>query len=86
MAAMNAPLPPGWRIVNDHHLEKEYSFPDFAEALAFVNRVGALAEEVDHHPDLYLGWGKVRIQIWTHTVNGLTRKDFSLADKIEERL
>jgi 4a-hydroxytetrahydrobiopterin dehydratase len=86
MTAMNAPIPSGWRIVDDHHLEKEYSFPDFAEALAFVNRVGALAEEVDHHPDIYLAWGKVRIQLWTHTVNGLTRKDFSLAEKIEQRL
>lgn len=83
---MDAPLPAGWRIVDDHHLEKEYAFPDFGQALAFVNRVGALAEEVDHHPDIYLAWGKVRIQLWTHTVNGLTRKDFSLAEKIEQRL
>ena len=74
--------PPGWRIVEDHHLEKEFTFPDFAQALAFVNRVGAVAEEVGHHPDIYLGWGKVRLQIWTHTANGLTGKDFDLAGRI----
>lgn len=83
---MNEPLPPGWRIVEDHHLEKEFTFPNFAEALAFVNRVGAVAEEMDHHPDIYLAWGKVRIQTWTHVANGLTRKDFVLAAKIELRL
>ena len=83
---MNEPLPPGWHIVDDHHLEKEFTFPNFADALAFVNRVGAVAEELDHHPDIFLAWGKVRIQTWTHTANGLTRKDFVLANKIELRL
>jgi 4a-hydroxytetrahydrobiopterin dehydratase len=82
----NESLPPGWRIVDGHHLEKEYKFPNFAEALAFVNRVGAIAEEMDHHPDIYLAWGKVRIQTWTHVANGLTQKDFVLADRIELRL
>lgn len=82
----NEPVPAGWSIVEGHHLEKEYTFPDFAAALAFVNRVGAIAEEMDHHPEVTLTWGKVRIRIWTHTVNGLTRKDFQLADKIEMRL
>ena len=83
---MNEPLPAGWRIVDNHHLEKEFTFPNFADALAFVNRVGAIAEEMDHHPDIYLAWGKVRIQIWTHVANGLTRKDYVLAEKIEVRL
>jgi 4a-hydroxytetrahydrobiopterin dehydratase len=83
---MTTITPPGWRIVENHHLEKEFTFPDFAEALAFVNRVGEVAEELDHHPDIYLAWGKVRVQTWTHTVNGLTGKDFDLADKIEMRL
>jgi 4a-hydroxytetrahydrobiopterin dehydratase len=78
--------PPGWRIVENHHLEKEFTFPDFAQALAFVNRVGEVAEELDHHPDIYLAWGKVRVQMWTHTANGLTGKDFDLANKIEMRL
>src|SRR5438067_779926 len=63
----------GWRIVDEHHLEKEYRFPDFAQALAFTNEVGAIAEEEQHHPDIYVAWGKVRITIWTHAVDGLTR-------------
>lgn len=83
---MNEPLPPGWHIVDDHHLEKEFTFPNFADGLAFVNRVGAIAEGMDHHPDIYLAWGKVRIQTWTHVANGLTQKDFALAEKIEHGL
>lgn len=73
----------GWRIVNEHHLEKEFSFKNFREALEFTNRVGALAEEQNHHPDIYLSWGKVRITTWTHKVDGLTESDFVLAAKIE---
>ena len=83
---MNESLPAGWRIVDNHHLEKEFTFPNFADALAFVNRVVAIAEELDHHPDIYLAWGKVRIQTWTHVANGLTRKDYVLAQKIDLRL
>jgi 4a-hydroxytetrahydrobiopterin dehydratase len=74
----------GWKVVDGHHLEKEFAFPDFAEALAFTNRVGALAEEQGHHPDIHLAWGKVRVTIWTHKIDGLTRSDFVLAAKIEE--
>ena len=73
----------GWRVVDEHHLENEWAFPDFAAALAFTNRVGALAEEEGHHPDIYLAWGKVRITIWTHKIDGLTRSDFVLAAKID---
>lgn len=72
-----------WRVVNEHHLEREYRFPDFAAALAFTNEVGALAEEEGHHPDICLGWGKASITIWTHKVDGLTRSDFVLAAKID---
>ena len=75
--------PPNWRIVDNHHLEREYAFPDFKTALAFVNEIGVAAEEADHHPDILLGWGKVRLTLWTHTANGLTERDFALADKIE---
>ena len=80
---LEAQLGPGWRVVDDHHLEKEIKFPDFATALAFVNRVGALAEEEGHHPDLFLAWGKVRITLYTHKADGLTRSDFILAAKID---
>ncbi|HSM13833.1 MAG TPA: 4a-hydroxytetrahydrobiopterin dehydratase [Thermoanaerobaculia bacterium] len=78
--------PNGWRVVDGHHLEKEYEFPDFVSALAFVNRVGELAEEQGHHPDLYLAWGRVRITIWTHKIDGLTESDFVLAAKADQRL
>lgn len=74
----------GWQVADEHHLEKSYSFPDFRQALEFTNRVGELAEEQDHHPDIYLAWGKVGIRIWTHKIDGLTESDFILAAKIDE--
>lgn len=73
---------PGWEVANEHHLHREFRFPDFKQALEFVNRVGALAEEQGHHPDIALTWGKVGITIWTHKVDGLTESDFILAAKI----
>lgn len=76
----------GWRVVNDHHLEKEIAFKDFKEALAFVNKVGALAEKEGHHPDLLLSYGKVKIQLWTHKIEGLTESDFILAAKCDKLL
>ncbi len=78
--------PNGWVAVNDHHLEKAYTFPDFSSALAFVNRVGAVAEEQGHHPDIFLAWGKVRIATWTHKIDGLTESDFILAAKADAAL
>ena len=74
---------PGWEVVNEHHLHRSYSFPDFVTALAFVNKVGELAEQQGHHPDIMLAWGKVEVTIWTHKINGLTESDFILAAKIE---
>jgi len=72
-----------WRVVDGHHLAREFRFPDFAEGLAFTNRVGALAEEQGHHPDVHLAWGKVDLTLWTHAIDGLTRSDFVLAAKID---
>lgn len=72
-----------WQVSGNHHLEKDFSFPDFASALAFTNRVGAVAEEQGHHPDIYLSWGHVRVTIWTHKIDGLTRSDFVLAARID---
>ncbi len=74
----------GWNVIQEHHLAKTFTFPDFREALKFVNRVGELAEEQGHHPDLLLAWGKVEITIWTHKINGLTESDFILAAKIDQ--
>jgi 4a-hydroxytetrahydrobiopterin dehydratase len=75
-----------WQVVDGHHLEKEYRFPNFVDALAFVNRVGALAEEQGHHPDIYLTWGKVKLALWTHKIDGLTESDFVFAAKADKRL
>ncbi len=70
-----------WQVIDDHHLQKEYKLENFAEALAFTNRIGAIAEAQNHHPDIYLAWGKVEITIWTHKIDGLTESDFVFAAK-----
>ncbi|MGB9234201.1 MAG: 4a-hydroxytetrahydrobiopterin dehydratase [Terriglobales bacterium] len=75
-----------WTVVNEHHITRSYKFPDFRSALAFVNRVGALAEEQGHHPDILLAWGKAEVTLWTHAVDGLTESDFILAAKIDRLL
>ena len=67
----------------EHHITKTFPFPDFRQALNFVNRVGELAEQQGHHPDILLAWGKAEITIWTHKINGLTESDFILAAKID---
>jgi 4a-hydroxytetrahydrobiopterin dehydratase len=80
--ALHKELSAGWTVIDDHHLSKAFEFKDFAEALAFVNRAGEIAEREGHHPDIYLSWGKVRVEIWTHKIDGLTESDFILAAKI----
>ncbi len=74
---------PNWTVANEHHLTREFKFPDFKQALDFVNRVGAVAEEQGHHPDILLGWGKAEITMWTHKIDGLTESDFIMAAKID---
>jgi len=74
---------PQWEVINEHHLHREFQFPDFKQALAFVNRVGDVAEQEGHHPDIMLGWGKAEITTWTHKIDGLTESDFILAAKID---
>ena len=73
---------PGWKVVENHHLYKEFSFENFREALAFVNQVGEVAEAEGHHPNLDLTWGRVGVKVFTHVVDGLTENDFILAAKI----
>ena len=73
----------GWKVVNEHHIEREFKFKDFSQALQFTNKVGELAEEQGHHPDIYLAWGKVKVTIWTHKIDGLTESDFILAAKTD---
>jgi len=83
LSRLEAEIGGGWRVVDRHHLEKEYTFPDFSGALEFVNRVGVMADEQDHHPDVYLAWGRARVQIWTHKIDGLTESDFIFAARCE---
>ncbi len=73
----------GWSVVDNHHLQKLVQFPDFKTALDFTNQVGTLAEEEDHHPDIYLAWGKVELTLWTHKIDGLTESDFVMAAKVD---
>jgi 4a-hydroxytetrahydrobiopterin dehydratase len=73
----------GWSVVEDHHLVKEYRFKDFQEALDFTNRVGELAERVNHHPDIHLAWGRCGITVWTHKIDGLHEADFVFAAKAD---
>lgn len=71
-----------WKTENDN-LKKRFKFKNFAESLDFVNRVGAISEQRDHHPDIYFGWGYAEFSITTHDAGGLTENDFDLAAAIE---
>ncbi len=74
----------GW-VFENKAISKEYSLKDFNEALYFVNKIGKSAEAMNHHPDIFMhSWNKVKITICTHDKNGITQKDFDLANKIEE--
>jgi 4a-hydroxytetrahydrobiopterin dehydratase len=74
---------PQWRVVDEHHITRAFSFGDFRQALDFVNKVGEIAESQGHHPDILLSWGKAEVTIWTHKIDGLTESDFILAAKID---
>jgi 4a-hydroxytetrahydrobiopterin dehydratase len=74
---------PDWELVDQHHLHRQFIFEDFAQALDFTNRVGALAEEEFHHPEITLTWGRVDLRIWTHAIGGLSENDFILAAKCD---
>jgi 4a-hydroxytetrahydrobiopterin dehydratase len=73
---------PGWQVVNNHHLQRRWSFTNFATALAFVNRIGEVAEREAHHPNISFTWGRVDVEIYTHKIDGLTESDFILAAKL----
>jgi 4a-hydroxytetrahydrobiopterin dehydratase len=83
LSALADELGNGWKIVENHHLEKEFAFRDFKQALAFTNSVGEVAEAQGHHPDIFLAWGKVKLTLWTHKVKGLSESDFVLAAKAD---
>lgn len=80
---MLAQLESGWELNKEGHLERTYPFKDFAQALAFVNKVGEVAEAEGHHPDLHLAYGKCVVELWTHKIKGLTESDFYMAAKAD---
>ena len=84
LAALTRQLGHDWVVVDGHHLEKTFAFPDFKSALAFTNKVGEIAEQQGHHPDILLKWGQVGVTIWTHKIDGLTESDFILAAKLSQ--
>jgi len=73
-----------WKFIEGKQIEKSYRFPNFREALAFVDRVGTLAESEGHHPDIFLSWGLVKISLWTHKIGGLSESDFVMAAKCDK--
>lgn len=79
-------LEKGWKVIDNRRIEKSYKFDDFRQALAFTNLVGEIAEIEGHHPDIELGWGRVKIILWTHAINGLSLNDFIVAAKADESL
>jgi 4a-hydroxytetrahydrobiopterin dehydratase len=83
LAKLARELQPGWQTVDEHQLEREFKFKNFREALDFTNKVGELAEAQGHHPDIYLAWGKVKVTLWTHKIDGLTESDFIMAAKVD---
>ncbi len=72
-----------WQLNAQGHLERQYPFPDFAQAMAFANRVAEIAEAEGHHPDLHIAWGRCTVEIWTHKIQGLTESDFYFAAKAD---
>ena len=75
-----------WEVVEEHHLKKRFVFQDFKTALGFVNKVGVMAEEIGHHPEITFGWGFAEVQIYTHKINGLHEADFVFAAKVDKLL
>jgi 4a-hydroxytetrahydrobiopterin dehydratase len=84
--AIYEPQVPEWRVVDGHHIVREWKFPDFASALAAVNIIGAIAETEGHHPDIRFGWGYAEVTLYTHAINGLFSNDFIVAAKIDRAL
>ncbi len=84
MMQLKQDLNEAWQIVDGRRLKRTFKFPDFAQALDFTNRIGKVAEEQNHHPDIHLGYGQVDVEFSTHSAGGLTESDFILAAKVDE--
>lgn len=76
-------LLPFWTLVNEHHLERRFVFPDFAQAMVFANKVATIAERSHHHPELLITWGAVTVRWWTHKIKGVHQNDFIMAAKTD---
>jgi len=83
LAKLKSQLDKNWKVIDEHHLEREFIFKNFQEALAFTNKIGEVAEQEDHHPDILLSYGKVKVLLWTHKIDGLSESDFILAAKYD---
>jgi len=83
LAELQSQLDKNWKVIDEHHLEREFIFKNFQEALAFTNKIGEVAEQEDHHPDILLSYGKVKVLLWTHKIDGLSESDFILAAKYD---
>lgn len=81
---LRAQIHADWEAVENHHLRRVYKFKNFERALDYVNRVGEMAEQQGHHPDIHLAWGKVGIEVWTHKIDGLHEADFIFAAKCDQ--
>jgi len=84
ISALKPKLDSKWHVVNNHHLSRSFKFNNFAAAISFVNLIGEVAENENHHPEIQFGWGYANIEIWTHKIDGLTESDFILAAKIDQ--
>jgi 4a-hydroxytetrahydrobiopterin dehydratase len=76
-------LEDGWRLNTGGHLEREYRLQNFMDAMDLANKLADVAEQEGHHPDLYIAWGKCKVEIWTHKIKGLTESDFYFAAKAD---
>ena len=72
-----------WAVIDEHHLEGTYAFEDFRDALDFTIDIGEMAEAEWHHPDIHLKWGEVRVEMWTHKIDGLHKTDFVMAARMD---
>jgi 4a-hydroxytetrahydrobiopterin dehydratase len=79
-------LEKGWTIEGGYHLTRTFTLPDFSASLELTNRIGEIAEQQNHHPDIHLAWGRVKVEVWTHKISGLTESDFIFAARVDQAL
>ncbi len=75
---------PGWKVIENHHIVREFMFEDFKGSMKFVNEVADIANKEGHHPDIYIFYNKVKLELFTHAAKGLTENDFIMAAKIDQ--